>query len=440
MSEGDVAIRGSVLTYRGDAFKEGVESTMHYEQDAIVVMSQGKITHFGPASTLLPTLPPEMTLQQYGSDSLIMAGFIDCHVHYTQLPIIASYGTQLLEWLTRHAFPAEMAFSDQAYAKQVADTFLNECLRVGTTTAAVYCTVFPPSVEAFFEASHSRNMRMLAGKVLMDSHVPDELKDTPQSAYDDSKALIKRWHGKGRQLYAITPRFAPTSSIAQMEMTGALWQEHPGVYLQSHIAENQEEVHWVKKLYPQCKGYLDVYEQYQQLGPRAILGHGIWLTEKEKQRCYETGTAIAHCPTSNCFLGSGLFDLKQAIRKDRPMLVGLGTDVGGGTSLSMLQTLHEAYKVSQMAGNTLSPFEAFYFATRGGAKALDLEDTIGSISPGLEADIIVLDMKSTPLITFRMKYCNSLEEQLFVQMMLGDDRAILDTYIAGKLSYHRPSQ
>lgn len=437
MENGVVAIRGPVLTYRGDAFTEGLESTLHHEPDALVVMSQGKITHFGPALSILPTLSPEISIQQYGADKLIMAGFVDCHVHYAQLPMIASYSNQLLDWLNNHAYPLEAAFHNEDYAKQVADIFLAECLRAGTTTAAVYCTVFPQSVDAFFAASEKRDMRMLAGKVIMDSHVPEELRDTPQSAYDDSKALIHKWHGKGRQLYAITPRFAPTSSIAQMEMTGALWQEHPGVYLQSHIAEDQEEINWVKQLYPQCKGYLDVYEQYHQLGRRAIFGHGIWLSEAERQRCYETGTAIAHCPTSNLFLGSGLFNLNQAKNQDRSMLVGLGTDVGGGTSLSMLQTLNEAYKVSQMTRSSLSPGHAFYLATRGGAQALDLEDSIGSIAPGMEADIIVLDMNSTPLIEFRMKHCNSFEEQLFVQMMLGDDRAVLDTYIAGKLAYTR---
>lgn len=437
MDDGVVAIRGPVLTYRGDAFKEGLSATMHHEQDAIIVMAHGKIKHFGSAHSILPLLPPNIYIQQYGRDNLIMAGFIDCHVHYVQLPIIASYGTQLLEWLNQHAFPKEAAFVNEVYAKEVAERFLSECLRVGTTTAAVYCTVFPQSVEAFFQAAVERNMRMIAGKVLMDTHVPKVLSDTPKTAYDDSKKLIQKWHGKDRQLYAITPRFAPTSSISQMEMAGALWQEHPGVYLQSHIAENQDEVQWVQKCFPKSKGYLDVYDQYQMLGPRAIFGHGIWLTDAQRQRCHESGTAIAHCPTSNLFLGSGLFDLKLANREDRPLKVGLGTDVGGGTSLSMLQTLNETYKVSYMTGNALSPGHAFYLATRGGAKALDLEDTIGSIAPGMEADIIVLDMKSTPLIKFRMEHCNSLEEQLFVQMMLGDDRAVLDTYIAGKLSYRR---
>ncbi len=437
MNDSVIAIRGPVLTYSGDAFCLNLSDCMHYESDALVVMEAGKISHVGPASQLLATLPPSLAIKNYGPDCLIMAGFIDCHVHYSQLPIIGSYGTQLLEWLNRHAFPTEMAFADADYAKSVADIFLTECLRVGTTTASVYCTVHPQSVNAFFTAASQRNMRMLAGKVIMDRNAPADLTDTTQSAYDDTKALIQRWHGKNRLSYAITPRFAPTSSFAQMEMIGALWQEHPGTYLQSHLAENQSETALVQELFPQSQHYLDVYDHYGQLGPRAIYGHGIWLSETELARCAETGTAIAHCPTSNLFLGSGLFDLASARNNERPVLVGLATDVGGGTSLSMLQTLNEAYKVAQMAGYSLPPELAFYLATRGGAQALYLEDTIGSIAPGMEADIVVLDMKSTPLIAFRMEHADSLAEQLFIQMTLGDDRAVLATYIAGKLAHHR---
>lgn len=437
MNDGIFAIRGPILTYRGDAFALGVEETMQYESDGVVVMSDGKISHIGSAANILPQLPPSLAIKNYGADSLIMAGFIDCHVHYAQLPIIAAYGTQLLDWLKDHAFPTEIAFEDSAYANTVAETFLTECLRAGTTTAAVYCTVHAQSAEAFFTAADKRNMRMLAGKVIMDRNAPQELTDTPQSAYDDSKTLINKWHGKNRQLYAITPRFAPTSTMTQMEMIGALWSEHPGVYLQSHVAENQAEGQWVKDLYPQSKNYLDVYDHYQQLGKRAIFGHGIWLGDAELARCYETGTAIAHCPTSNLFLGSGLFDLAYAKRPDRPVLVGLGTDVGGGTSLSMLQTLNETYKVAQMAGSSMPPALAFYLATRGGAQALDLENKVGSLAPGMEADVIVLDMKSTPLMDFRMQHCDSLEEQLFVLMTLGDDRAVQATYIAGNLAYQR---
>ena len=433
-----VAIRGPVLTYTGDAFLDGLESTMRYESDAIVAMADGKITQFGPARKVRSQLPAGTRVKEYGKDTLIIAGFIDCHVHYPQTQIIGAGGEQLIDWLNKDVFVAEQQFAKKPHAREVAKVFLKECLRAGTTTSTVYCTVHPQSVDAFFEEAQALDMRMIAGKVLMDRNAPDALTDTTQQGYDESKALISKWHGKGRQLYCVTPRFAPSSSPEQMEMTGALWQEHKGTYLQSHVSENRNEVEWAKKLFQGRKGYLDIYDHYKQLGPRAIYGHGIWLDEAELQRCHDSGTALAHCPTSNLFLGSGLFNLKNAKRSERPVRVGLGTDVGAGTSLSVLQTLNEAYKVAQMNGNTLSAGHAFYFATRGTAQALYLDDKIGSIAVGLEGDVIVLDLKSTPIIEYRMRYCEDLEEALFVQMTMGDDRAVLATYVAGKLAYARP--
>lgn len=436
-SKQTVAIRGPALTYTGDAFQQGLERTMRYQPDAIVAMADGKITHFGPASDVRAELPKGTAVEEYGSDTVIMAGFIDCHVHYPQTQIIGAYGEQLIDWLNTYTFAAEQQFSDKEYARAVAKVFLKECLRAGTTTAAVYCTVYPQSVDAFFEEAEALGMRMIAGKVLMDRNAPAALTDTPKKGYDDSKALIRKWHDKGRQLYAVTPRFAPTSTPEQMEMTGALWNEHPGTYLQSHVSENKNEVAWAKELYPERTGYLDVYDHYRQLGPRAIYGHGIWLTEDELRRCHGTGTAIAHCPTSNAFLGSGLFNLKNALKLERPVRVGLATDLGAGTSFSMLQTLNAAYKVAQLSGNPLSAGLAFYLATRGTAQALYLEDRIGSIAPGMEADVIVLDLKSTPVIEYRMRHCESFEEALFIQMTMGDDRAVLATYLAGRLAFAR---
>lgn len=440
MASGTTALRGPALTYTGDAFAEGVAATMRYEPDAIVAMKDGRITHFGPASAVRDALAPGTAIEELGKDTLTMAGFVDCHVHYPQTEIIGAYGGQLLDWLDRHTYVAEQRFADEAHARDVARVFLDECLRAGTTTAAVYCTVHPHSVDAFFEASEALGTRMIAGKVLMDRNAPAALTDTAQTGYDESKALIAKWHGKGRQLYAVTPRFAPTSTPEQMAMTGALWQEHPGTYLQSHVAETRDEAAWVKSLYPERKGYLDVYDHYGQLGERAIYGHGIWLAEDELGRCHDTGTAIAHCPTSNLFLGSGCFDLFNAKKAGRPVKTGLATDLGAGTSFSMLQTLNEAYKVAQLNGHAVSPGHAFYLATRGGAEALCLEDTIGSLAPGVEADLVVLDLKSTPLIEYRMRYCRNLEDALFVQMTLGDDRAVLATYVAGRLAYRRPAQ
>jgi len=434
------AIRGPVLTYTGDAFLKGLESTMRYESDAIVAMADGKITHFGPASEVRGQLPPGTLVKEYGKDTVILAGFIDCHVHYPQTQIIGAYGEQLIDWLNKYTFVAEQQFADKEHGREVAKVFLDECLRAGTTTAAVYCTVYPQSVDAFFEAADALNMRTIAGKILMDRNAPAALTDTPQKGYDESKALIQKWHGKGRQLYAVTPRFAPTSTPAQMEMTGALWSEYPGTYLQTHVSENRGEVAWVKELYPERNGYLDTYDHYKQLGPRSIFGHGIWLTEDELQRCHESGAAIAHCPTSNEFLGSGLFNIKNAKKPERPVRVGLATDLGAGTSFSILQTMNEAYKVAQLNGNPLSAGHAFYLATRGTAQALYLEDKIGSIAGGMEADVIVLDLKSTPVIDYRMRYCKDLEEALFIQMTMADERAVLATYIAGQLAYRRPDQ
>jgi guanine deaminase len=431
------ALRGPALTYSGDPFAEGLAATMHYEPDAIVAMAGGRITHFGPAAKVGPALPAGTAVEALGNDTLTMAGFIDCHVHYPQTQIIGAYGERLLDWLNKHTFAAEQQFADKQHAREVAGLFLNECLRAGTTTAAVFCTVHPQSVDAFFEQAEALGMRMIAGKVLMDRNAPEALTDTPQKGYDESKALIRKWHGKGRQLYGVTPRFAPTSSPEQMELAGALWREHPGTYLQSHVSENRGEVAWVKKLYPERKGYLDTYDYYRQLGPRAVYGHGIWLTEAELARCHETGTAIAHCPTSNEFLGSGLFNLKNAKKPERPVRVGLGTDLGAGTSFSMLQTLSGAYRVAQLNGNPLSAGHAFYLATRGSAQSLYLEDTIGSIAPGMEADLVVLDLKSTPIIEYRMRSCSDIEEALFIQMMMGDDRAVQATYVAGRLAYSR---
>jgi guanine deaminase len=434
------ALRGAALTFVADPFDVGVEAALRHEADAIIAMDDGRITHFGPASRVLPELPRDLTVRVTGKDTLILPGFIDAHVHYPQTQIIGSHGEQLLDWLEKYTFVAEQAFASGEHARDVARLFLQECLRAGTTTAGVFCTVHPQSVDAFFEEAQARNMRMIAGKVLMDRNAPAALTDSPKKGYDESKALIARWHGRGRQLYAVTPRFAASSTPEQMEMAGQLWAEHPGTYLQSHIAENRAEVSWIRQLYPQRKGYLDVYDHYRQLGPRAMYGHGIWLTEEELHRCHDTGTALAHCPTSNQFLGSGLFSVRKAVKRERPVRVAMATDLGAGTSFSMLRTLDSAYKVAQLNGETLSAPQAFYLATRGAARALYLEDRIGSLAPGMEADLIVLDLKSTPLIEFRMRACESLEEALFIQMTLGDDRAIESTYVAGNLAHRRAGQ
>jgi guanine deaminase len=433
-------LRGPVLTYTGDPFRSGLEDTMVHEPDAVVAMADGRITHFGPADRVLPQLPKGTAVERFGPDSLIMAGFIDCHVHYPQTEIIGACGKQLIDWLNTYTFVAEQRYKDARYSAEVADVFLKECVRNGVTSASVYCTVHPQSVDAFFEQAGKYGMRMIAGKVLMNRNAPEALLDTTKQGYDDSKKLIEKWHGRGRMLYAITPRFAATSTPDQLEATGALKKEHPDCFVQSHVSENRGEVAWVRELFPESKGYLDVYDRFGLLGRRVIHGHGIWLTEDELKRCHETGTAIAHCPTSNFFLGSGYLDVHNAMRKERPVRVGLATDLGAGTSFSILQTMNEAYKAAQLNGHALSAGHAFYLATRGTAHALYLEDRIGSIGVGMEADVTVLDLASTPIIDFRMKRATDLEERLFIQMTMADDRAVLATFVAGKPVYRRPAQ
>jgi guanine deaminase len=431
------AIRGPVLTYTGDPFRSGLESTMVYEPDAIVAMEGGVIRHFGPAGVIEPLLPPGTAVTNYGKDSLISAGFIDSHVHYPQTPMIAAYGEQLLDWLNTYTFPVERQYSDKDFARSVARVFLRESLKNGITTACVYCTVYPQSVDALFEEAEKLGMRLAAGKVMMDRNAPEYLRDTPQQGYDESRALIAKWHNRGRLMYAITPRFAATSSREQLEMTGALCREHPDCFMQTHVSENVREVDWIRELFPERSGYLDVYDHYSLCRPRAVFGHGVHLTDDEMQVMHRTGSAIAHCPTSNFFLGSGFLNIARAVRHDRPVRVGLGTDIGAGTSFSILATLNEAYKAAQLNGYALSARHAYYVATRGTAHAMYLDDRIGSIAPGMEADLVVLDMKSTSLIDYRMQFAKELEEALFIQMMLGDDRAVQATYVAGELVYAR---
>ncbi len=430
------AIRGATLTYVADPFAAGLAHAMRYESDAVVLMTGGRITAHGPARDLLPTLPAGTPVTTY-ANAVIVAGFLDAHVHYPQTAIIGAYGAQLLQWLERYAFPAEAAFRDPAHAREVARVYLRENLRNGITTAAVYGTVFPSSVEVFFEESERLGLRTIAGKVMMDRNAPAELLDTPQRSYDESRALIEAWHGHGRSLYAITPRFAATSSPAQLEAAGTLRREHPDCFVQTHISEQVGEVAWVKQLFPGHSGYADVYEHFGLLGRRVVLGHGIHLDEAELALLHRTGTAIAHCATSNLFLGSGLFDLRRAKAAARPVHVAIGTDIGAGSTFSILQTLAETYKIGQLQGSALDAGHAFYLATRGTAAALDLEDTIGSIAPGIEADLVVLDLHATPLMRYRMQYAEDEMEALFLLITLGDDRAVRATYVAGRLAHDR---
>lgn len=427
------AYRAAILHSLADPAEVGVENSYEYFADGVLLVEGDKIVTVGAAETLLPTLG-DVELVEY-PDALITPGFVDTHIHFPQTGMVGAYGEQLLDWLNNYTFPCESQFADKAHADKVADIFLAELLRNGTTTALVFASVHPQSVDALFEAAERLNLRLIAGKVMMDRNAPDYLVDTAASSYADSKALIERWHGKGRLHYAVTPRFAPTSTPEQLALAGQLLGEHPGLYMQTHISENVKEVEWVKALFPERKNYLDVYDHYQLLGERSVLAHGVHLCDDECARLAETGSAIAFCPTSNLFLGSGLFNLPQAERFK--VNVGLGTDVGGGTSFSLLQTLNEAYKVMQLQGEKLSPFKSLYLATLGGARALRLEDRIGTLQPGSDADFVVLDYNATPLLSYRISQSKSFEETLFVLMTLGDDRTVLETYAAGRKVHQR---
>jgi guanine deaminase len=423
-------LRGALVWLRADPFLTDPAEALVHVPDGAVVCRDGLIEAVGDWADLKDRLPDGAAVTHY-PDALITPGFIDCHVHYVQTEMVAAFGSQLLDWLERHAFPAEQAFADPAHAAMVAKVFCDELVRNGTTTALVFCSSHPQSVEALFAEALSRDMRLIAGKTMMDRNAPDGLRDTAQGSYDDSKALLERWHGRGRLGYAITPRFAGSSTPEQLALAGALWAERPDVHVHSHISENLDEIAWIKSLYPERSGYLDVYDHAGLVGPRALFAHGVHLTEGEFCRCHETGAALAHCPTSNMFLGSGQFRVFDARRSDRPVNVGLGTDIGAGTSFSILATMGEAYKAAQLNKTSLDAVKALYLATLGGARALGLEDRIGAIKVGNEADLVVLDPKATPLLKFRTERANSIEELLFVLMTLGDDRTVKETWIAG---------
>ncbi|WP_425452608.1 guanine deaminase [Methylobacterium radiodurans] len=427
------AVRGRVLTLKGNPFLAEPGSCLVHHEDGLVVMQGGRVTAFGGYELTKAALPAGVVPTEY-PDALILPGLVDTHVHYPQIQMVGAFGAQLLGWLERYTFPAEVSFADRRHAEDTARLFLREVLACGTTTAAVYCTVHPHSVDAFFAESERFNTRMVAGKVLMDRNAPSALLDTAERGYRESEALIRRWHGRGRQLYGVTPRFAPACTEAQLDAAGALLREHDGLYLQTHLSESPAEVAWVRDLFPARASYLDVYAHAGLVGPRAVFGHAIHVAEEDFCTCHRTGAALSHCPTSNLFLGSGLFRLFDALDPRRPVRVGLGTDVGAGTTLSLVRTLGEAYKVAALRGDKLDAVRALWLATAGGAEALHLEDRIGRIAVGYEADLCVLDTAASPLLAHRARYCTDIEELLFVQMTLGPER-VQATWVAGEPVY-----
>ncbi len=425
-------IRGSILHFLSDPAAGG--DAWRYWDDGALIVENGKTTRAVDYAVLRSEDTAGAVIDDY-KGMLVMPGFVDCHIHYAQVDVIASYGTQLLDWLERYTFPAERKFSDPEHAAIIAKFFFDELLRNGTTTASVFPTVHKASVDAFFTAALTRRMRMLAGKVMMDRNCPDFVRDDVDSAERDNRELIARWHGKDRLGYSLTPRFAPTSTPAQLALTARLIREFPGLHMQTHLAENKDEIKWVGELFPEADDYYDVYARAELVGPRALFAHCVHMSDANFARMAKAGDAIAFCPTSNLFVGSGLFDLKRA--RAAGVKVGIGTDVGGGTSYSMLRTLAEAYKVLQLNGINLDPMRAFHLATLGGADALGLAGGIGNFEAGKEADFVVLDLEATPVLARRTGIAGSLEERLFALMTLGDDRSVFATHLLGEPAYRR---
>ena len=423
------AYKGNIFHFSDDADALNCDSRYQYIENGMLVVEDGLIKSIGTANDIIKTLGEGTEIVDY-LDSLIIPGFVDAHIHSVQTESIASYGEQLLDWLNEYIFPTESKFSDRNYAKKATKFFLSELLRNGTTTAAIFPSVHAVSADVLFEIGHKINMRLIAGKTMMNRNSVKADFDTPETAYSESKQLIEKWHGKGRLLYAITPRFAPTSSEKQLSVASSLKKEFPGVYFQTHLSENKKETEYVKTLFPWSKSYLEVYDHFDLLGERSLFAHSIHLSDNEYIRIAETNSVVVHCPTSNLFLGSGLFDFKKANEFNLRMV--LGSDVGAGTSFSMLRTADEAYKVAALQDEKLSPLKLYYLMTLGGAKALSLSDKIGNFSVGKEADFNIINLNCTPLLEYRIKTAKTLEEKLFALMILGDDRAISETFVFGK--------
>jgi len=420
-------LRGRVLTFTDEPDGPEDGDAYRYIDDGAVLMAEGRIVATGPFASVAAEAGEARVIDH--RPHLITAGFIDPHIHFPQVQVIASWAAQLLDWLNDYTFPAETAFADPDHAQVMARAFFDQLIAHGTTTAAAYCATHPASTNAYFAEAERRGMRMLGGKVMMDRGAPDALCDTAQQSYDDSKALIARWHGRGRALYVISPRFAITSTPAQLEAAGALMAEHPDCHAQTHLSENHAEIALAAELYPKARDYTDIYDRYGLLSPKMLLGHCIHLSERETAVLAERGARPVFCPTSNLFLGSGLFD--DAGLRARGLVNAVATDVGGGTSYSMLQTLAEGYKVLQLQGQRLHPLRAFHWITRGNAVALGLADRIGTLAPGSEADVVVLDAQATGPMALRMQTVETLPEELFVLQTLGDDRAVAEVYVAG---------
>ncbi len=420
-------LRGRVLSFVREPAGTDDHSSYIYIEDGAVVIADGKILALADFSEISGRFSGEIIDHR---PHLILPGLIDLHIHFVQMQVVASYAANLLEWLNNYTFVEEQRFADPAHGARIAPVFFDTLIRHGTTTAAAYCSVHPASSEAYFVEAARRNMLMIGGKCMMDRNCPPELQDSAQKGYEESKALIKEWHGAGRNFYAITPRFAITSSPEQMETVQALIEEFPDCYVQTHLAENDEEIAFTNELYSEHQDYLGIYEHYGLLGSKSLFGHAIHLNEREIGVLAQSGSVAVACPTSNLFLGSGLFDYDRL--KNAGVAIGVATDIGGGTSFSMLKTMDEFYKVQQLKGNRVNPFLSFYLMTLGNARALSLAGKIGSLEPGTDADVVVLDPLATAEMALRFQTVKSLGEELFLLQTLGDDRAVVETYVAGR--------
>ncbi|MGR6468714.1 guanine deaminase [Rhizobium sp. PAMB 3182] len=424
-------LRGRILSFRRAPCDISDTGSYQYEEDGGLLIGNGRIIACGSYADIRRNAPADIREADH-RPHLIMPGFIDTHLHFPQMQVIGSYAANLLEWLNTYTFIEEQRFADRAHAERIAVRFFDEMVRHGTTTAVAYCSVHKTSADAFFAESLKRGTAMIAGKTMMDRNAPDALTDTPQSAYDDTKAVIAQWHGKGRNRVAITPRFAITSTPEEMEVAKTLAAEHPDLHIQTHLSENREEIAFTCSLYPEAKDYTDIYARYGLLGPKSLFGHAIHLSDREADAMSESGSVAVHCPTSNLFLGSGLFPMKTYQRREKPVRVAVATDIGGGSSYSMLRTLDEAYKIQQLLGERLNPLESFYLMTLGNAEALSMADEIGTLEPGTIADLVVLDASATPAMALKQEANRTLTEELFLMQTMGDDRTIAETYIAGR--------
>ncbi|MBB2714454.1 guanine deaminase [Rhizobium sophoriradicis] len=423
-------LRGRLLSFHRAPLTLADSQSYFYEEDGGLLIEGGLIASVGAYADVKAKAAADVVEIDH-RPHLILPGFIDMHLHFPQMQVIASYAANLLEWLNTYTFPEECRFVESAHAERIATHFYDELISHGTTTAVAYCSVHKTSADAFFAEAMKRNMRMVGGKVMMDRNAPQGLLDTPEMGYDETRQVIADWHGKGRNHVAITPRFAITSTPAQMEATSALAREFPDLHVQTHLSENHDEIKFTCELYPEAIDYTDIYARYGLLGPKSLFGHAIHLSEREADVMSETGSVAVHCPTSNLFLGSGLFPLKALARRDKPVRIGVATDIGGGSSYSMLKTMDEAYKIQQLLGERLNPLESYYLMTRGNAEALSLADRIGTLDPGSDADLVVLNAAATPAMALKLEAVKTLPEELFLLQTMGDDRAVAETYVAG---------